>query len=382
MESDSLMPLSTFEDVNQQWLEKMLSLKYGISVCVHSWELTLPSGREGFLSEIAFVSILHSDGVDTPKDLKLVLKILPKDPKVREFLANGNLARREIEFYKFANCKELQDICAKSGIVLPVPEIFFAGYRKDAITLVLRDLRVDKCKSIIVKEGSTLSQTKVALKSIAQVHAAGLIFMEQFKDHESLSVLASDFSTDFYSLDMVKNLNTIVEMTAGTPVGETMKRLIPLEKLMFTFHKKYPLVKTIVHGDLWAGQLLNTSDESNAYVIDWQFCRVDNPVIDIVAMFFMSSNPVVLENHMDELLKCYWEAFNKPFQSLGRTCGITYEQFKENVDDLLIFGFAILAVSIHDFLPAGNLTKERLLHSIDFVEKEGAFRKFLDIFEK
>ncbi|XP_064119363.1 uncharacterized protein LOC135224360 isoform X2 [Macrobrachium nipponense] len=380
MESESLIPLSTFEDVNQQWLEKMLSLKYNISITVHSWNLTLPSGREGFLSEIAFVKILYSDGVDEPKDLQLVLKILPKDPKVRQFLADGDLARREIEFYKFATCKELQDICTKSGIALPVPEIYFAGYRKEAVTLALLDLSVQKCKSIIVKEGSTLSQTKVALQSISQVHAAGFIFMEYFKDHDILSTLSADFSTDFYTLDMVKNLNTIVELTEGTPVADTMKCLIPLEQLMFTYYKNYPLMKTIVHGDLWAGQLLNTSDASKAYVIDWQFCRVDNPVLDIAAMFFMSSNPEVLEKHMDELLTCYWESFNQPLQSLGMTSGITFEQFKKNVDDLLLFGFAILAVSIHDFLPAGNLTKKRLLCAIDFLEKKGTFKKFVDIF--
>ena len=169
-------------------------------------------------------------------------------------------------------------------------------------------------------------------------------------------------------------------MTKGSPVAQSLKLLIPLGNLVFSYHRRYPLLKTVIHGDLWAGQLLNTEDEKKAYIIDWQFCRVENPVLDIVAMFFMSSNPEVLEQHVDELLLCYWDALNRPLQSAGITLNVNYEEFRKNVDNLLMFGFAALAASIHDFIQGCSISEKRMLGIIDFMEKRDVFKKFLNLF--
>lgn len=377
-----LKPLSVIEEVNQQWIEKMLSLKFGIPVTIHSWSYRLPSGREGFLSEIGFLKVLYS-GIDGHRtDLQLVLKVLPKDPMIKQFMANGGLAKREVEFYRFINTKEFQDICSKSGIMLPVPEMYFAAYTEEAITIVLQDLSVDKYKSVIVKEGSNLLQTKVALQAVAQIHAAGLIYINKYGEaNHNLATLGSEFNTDFYDQFLIPNLNVLVKMTEGTPLSESVKSLIPKAKSIYNLPKIYPLIKTVIHGDLWSGQLLYTDDESKASTIDWQFCRVDNPVTDVLSMFFMSCDPVVLENHLEELLNSYWMSLTKPLQSLGITLDVTFEHFKTNVENLWLFGFVFLVISIHDFIGGDNISNERILGAINFLEKKGVFSNFVKMTE-
>ena len=176
----------------------MLLQKFRTPVTVHSWNTSLPSIREGFLSEIAYLKVVYSKGDDGQEDLQLVLKILPRDPKIKEFVTKRNLAKRGIEFYRLASSKELQEICTESGLVLPLPEIFLVVYKDHAITLASCDLNVDKCKSLIIKDGSTLNQTKVALEAVSQIHAAGLMFINKHGiNHKILETMSSDFSTNF-----------------------------------------------------------------------------------------------------------------------------------------------------------------------------------------
>lgn len=375
-----LLPLHAERDISEKWLQAMLTLKFGCPVRVHAWTSRTPRGREGFLSEIAFVSLTYSkDGEEGTVDASLVFKFLPQDPALRQFLANGGLTKREVEFYNFVGSSSFQEICKQCGIVLPVPETYYAGYTEEAITIVLHDMNTDKFKSVIVKEGSTLEQTRVALKAVALVHAAGLLFINQHGKSNSLKTLASEFRTDFYDQFFLPNLDTLSDMYKGSPLSSTMLALKPLTQKMYKVSEKQPFVETVIHGDLWAGQLMYSDDESRAVIIDWQFCRASNPVTDIVSMFFMSTDPGVLPNY-EELLKDYWAVFTDTLKAGGVSTELTFENLQASVEDCWILGFQFLAVSIHDFMGGGSITDERIFGAIDFLEKRGVFKKFINEF--
>ncbi|KAG7155587.1 uncharacterized protein LOC121854804 isoform X2 [Homarus americanus] len=374
----SIQPLRNDKEIDQQWLETMLTQKFGNTVEVHSWASTLPNRREGFLSEIAFVKVKYTVEGSEAVETQLVFKFLPQEADLRSFLSNGGLAKREVEFYQFANSPHFQDICKKNGIVLPIPELYYAGYTEDAITIVLSDLNVDKYKCVIVKDGSNFAQTKTALQAVAVIHAAGVIYIHQHGQDSSLSTLAAEFNTEFYDQFFLPNLNTLAEKYDGSSMGDSFRAFIPLTKQIRSTSRKFPLINTIVHGDMWAGQLLYSDDESLASIIDWQFCRIDNPVIDIMSMLYMSSDPKLLSENLEQLLESYWQTFSKVVTAGGVTPDVTFEQLLANVENMWMYGFMFLAVSIHDFLNGDNISEYRLFGAMSFLEKNGFFKRFLE----
>lgn len=375
-----VLPLKSGDEINQIWLEAMLSEKYTSTVAVHSWSSRIPSGREGFLSEITFVTVKYSIDNSSEISSELVFKFLPQDPSLVKFLSNGGLAKREVEFYQFVNSSEFKSICNRNKLVVPIPEVFYAGYTDEAITIVMHDLSVDKYKSVIIKDGSSLSQTKTALQAVALIHAAGILYLQKHGQGDGLISLAAEFNTDFYDQFFLPNLKTLEEMYKGTSLSDTFKNCIPLTKQIRSTCRRRPLVNTIIHGDLWAGQLLYSSDEALASIIDWQFCHIDNPVSDIMSMLFMSSDPKILEENLYDLLESYWNTLYQTVEAGAGNLDIGLEQLNTNIDDMWMYGFMFLVVSIHDFLNGDNISHYRMTGAFRFLEKKGVFRRFFEEF--
>lgn len=506
-ETRELPPLKSDKEISGPWLEAMLGRKIGTPVIVESWSVRLPEGREGFLSEIAFVEVEFMKqevsqkecggtdeestwemGCDEPsnngkgcggagsggeerssmelgcepsssgacggneqntkkcskdegivgeferkersknekgtgivkrqkikngegkrrENCRLVFKFLPHDPALISFLDNGDLAEREVEFYKFMSSSEFQDV----GVEVPVPEVYYASYTKDAITLILRDLNQDDYGSVIIRDGSSLDQTKTAFRAIASVHAAGYLYLQRYGKQTGLKTLAREFKTEFYEEFFQQNMKTLVDMYKGTSLSEIFEALIPLSAEIRATSHQNPFIETVVHGDLWAGQLLYSQDQQFASIIDWQFCHLDNPVGDIMSMFFMSTDPRVLENHLTEILEDYWTTFCNILTvgggnttETGRvwkvgvkdhegsrnilltekensTChdSVGLEELVANVEEMWMFGFMFLTVSLHDFMNGDNLSRDRLDGALTFLEKRAVFRRFLEKF--
>lgn len=381
MDSD-LKPLSLIEDISHQWVEKMLSLKFGNPVTLQSWSYEYPETPEGFMSEIVYLKVVYSGSGDEKLQLKLVLKVLPRELERKQTIALGGLDRREIAFYKFVNTQEFKDMCLKSGVKLQVPEVYYASYFNGEITLVMQDLNNDNYKSGIVKEGNNLAQTKVAVQAIAQLHAAGLAYLEKYGESGILADLAEEFKFTCFDKFFIRNLNTLADMYKGTALADSMKSLIPYTKDILEMRKRFPLIRTVVHGDYWAGQLMYSEDESNVMMIDWQHCNVDNPASDILSMLFMSSHPSVLEDHLEEVVQSYWESLSFNAKKFGVSLDITIEQLRQNVDDLMLFGFMMVGISIPEFLGGGNITPERLFGYVNFLEKKSIVSKYVKMMEK
>ncbi|XP_045604607.1 uncharacterized protein [Procambarus clarkii] len=376
-----LQPLQSYKEIDQQWLKLMLSKKFGCSIYVHSWSSTLPEKREGFLSEIAFVNVKYTAKGSNECETQLVFKFLPQDADLMRYLANGGLARREVEFYQFAISPSFQEMLQKCGLVLPIPEVYYTGYKEDAVTIVLRDLSVDKYKSVIVKDGSTLAQTKTALQAVAVLHAAGVLYLQQNGKDNALSYLATEFKTNFCDELFISNLKVLARMFKESSLADTFSSLIPLVKHIHSTPQRYPLLYTIVHGDLWAGQLLFSDDESTVSIIDWQFCHIGTPVSDIMSMLFMSSDPKILKENLGEVLENYWCTFYKVVTAGGASVEVSLEELSANVEEMWMYGFMFLAVSIMDFLNGDSISDYRVDGALRFLEKKGVFKKFLEEFE-
>ena len=367
-------PLADESKITKEWLQEMLSAKYQVKTQVHNWVCTPPTEREGFLSEIRFVDIHYKVSNETDTKKKFVFKFLPKANHLRNFMAQGELDKREVNFYKYASLTTFRNVLDKSGIPYPIPSVFYSVKDDNDLTIVMENLATYGYKTIIIRDGSTLQQTIVALESLAVIHAAGIL---SIKNNEPDFGIKTAYNNDFYDEFFIPNLKTLSEIFQDTELSQIFLDMIPHTKILRTHKYDHCFIHTIIHGDMWAGQCLFSEDEKSACALDWQFCEFGNPSSDIVSMFFMSTDPEVLENHFESILKAYWSKFTKTLDEFGHKTSFKYEEFVENVEKNLLTGFIYITVSLHDFQGSDNISDKRLKGLIYFLQKRKVFQDIM-----
>ena len=371
----SVQPLRSAKDITKVWIQNMLSAYYHSEIEVLQFSSILPTTTQGFLSEISFLTVEHkcNSKLETSK---FVLKFLPTKQDLITFMDAGGLAKREVDFYKFSQNETFQSVCKLAEVDHLVPKVFYSGLNLSSLTIVMEDLRELNYELVVVQDGSNLKETISTLRAIALVHAAGVIHKNRCGKHEIDKITDNEFYDQF----LIPNLKMLSQKyECESKRMKEMASLVPFTKQMRKWHQKFPLIETVVHGDLWAAQTLYSPCRNKSCLLDWQFCTIGNPVIDIQAMFFMSSNASVLENHLEEVLTAYWESFTESLSKHEIDCPISFQQLKDNVENMWISGFLYLAVSIHDFLDGDGISDERLEGLLRFLEKRNVLSQFIQI---
>lgn len=371
----SLHPLRNSSELSKQWLQNMLHLYSKSDVELHEYKITIPDRKDGFLSEICYVNIHFSVSGEIKKS-NLVFKFLPSDDELQSFIKSGGLAEREVSFYKFSQSDVFQSVIKDGRVSCLVPDVLYCSLQQSALTIVMADVREAGYRQVVRPDGSSLVETIAALRSAALVHAAGLLY---HRHHGCFPVTARQ-DNDIYDQYLIPNLKYLANWCKDEALSEKFLRLVPLATQMLTCPDHNPLFNTVIHGDLWAGQAMfsNTDTSSFACLLDWQFCRVGNPVLDIQAMFLMSTDPTVLETHLNEVLLAYWNTLKTSLEDQDMQCPVTFEQLNENVERLWMFGLVFLATSIQSFLVGQKISNTRLKKYIDFfLDRNGVFSMFL-----
>ena len=379
--SISLKPLKCLEDLNTEWMEHLLALKYKKrSVNVVSWSSRVPNVREGFLSELAFVELSVTVSGDRVEQLNLVFKFLPQEEDKYDFVTGSFVAQREVCFNHFFNTCVITDDFKKKGIKIPLPEIYFAGSTSDAMTLVLQDMSPFKYKMLNPSEGSNLAQTIVALQSIAVLHAVGLAYVAAHGiDALSEKLMPVPCNLDFIGTLLTPNLTVLADLYEnGDPLIDTLEKMKNYVKQLINISDRNSFINTLIHGDYWAGQILYSEDESEACILDWQFGCVGNPVVDITCFLLMSSQADVYRNHLDKVLQTYWLTLTSTLDIAGVPLNVKYEQLKLSVERNWMHGFMVTASSISTFLQEDKITVARTKDLMSFLQDEGYFDTFLE----
>ncbi|KAL7638677.1 UNVERIFIED_CONTAM: hypothetical protein RMT77_011249 [Armadillidium vulgare] len=367
-------PVANLEFFDKSWLKQVLSDYHKKPCDILSFNLETRSEREGFLSEIAYIEVELKLGEKIISE-SLVAKCMPNVPDTKTFVLNGNLAKREVDFYKLSKSEVFQSLIvndAKTSSI--IPEVLFSEFKHDNLTILMKNMKSLNYKTMMDKDGSNLDQTLKILSSIAIVHAAGLSYFKKYGNYGIEKY--TDFS--FYDQYLSSNIETLSKMFAHNELCKVFKQLIPFSNTIRDFPKKYPLFETVVHGDLWTAQCMFSKDEKDVLILDWQFCNINNPVVDIMGMLFMGSNPAVLEENLNKVLNSYWQAFISNLKKNDVAIPCSYEDFVENIECHWMTGFLYIAVSLHDFLGEDNISFKRLEGLMNFLHKRKVFTKFLN----
>ncbi|XP_063588797.1 uncharacterized protein LOC134765942 [Penaeus indicus] len=375
MSNTALVVLRSGKDISTAWLEELLIQRLKSNIEVISWTSKLPSTKNYFMSEMSFVQVTFKGPNHPTEERSLVFKFAPTAQDAIEFMKNGNLARKEIEFYKFVLTDDFQLFCKNSGLKNPVPDVYWADVEEDLVTLVMHDLRTDGFRVDTPPEGNSLEQVKVILNSIAVIHACGVATIKKH-GREYLDVPSGDFLDDAVRI----GLDREVEMFKGTRTAETLRALYSLRKEMI--ETRSPLFETLIHGDLWTGNVMFSADNTSAVIIDWQFASVDNPVCDIISLLLMSSHPVVYEQHLNDVLQSYWQSLTEALEKNGASVDCTFQDLVDCVEKMWMYGFMFFTASLPDLLDNNITAFHRGQNAVKFLEQKKVLSKFLQVHGK
>ncbi|XP_027225870.2 uncharacterized protein [Penaeus vannamei] len=374
-ETSALTVIRSMKDIDKVWLEELLKQRLKSNIKVLSWTSSTPPTKSGFLSEMCFVRVCFKDPDHRMEERSLAVKFAPNDKNILEFMKNGNLARKEVEFYKFVLTDDFQLFCEKSGLKNPVPDVYWAGMEEDLVTLVMHDLRIDGFRVDTPPEGNSLEQIKVTLNSIAVIHACGVATIKKH-GREYLDVPSGDFLDDYMKAGLEKE----IEMFKGTRTAETLTAINSLRDAVIK--ARSPLFETLIHGDLWTGNVMFSGDNTSAVILDWQFASVDNPVCDILSLLLMSGEPVVYEQHLKDVLESYWQSLTEALRKNEVSVCNTFEEFVNCFEQMWMYGFMFFTCSLSDMLENNMITVQRTKHVIKFLEEKNVFSKFLQLHGK
>lgn len=106
-----------------------------------------------------------------------------------------------------------------------------------------------------------------------------------------------------------------------------------IEKAIHTYKADPSHFNTLIHGDMWANNLLvkfGIVNEEDLIFVDFQFSCWTSPAIDLHHFIHSSTCETVRHNHVDELIKFYYHQLVQLLLDFKYELGIpTLQQFKE-----------------------------------------------------
>uniref|UniRef100_A0A1I7YVX7 CHK domain-containing protein n=1 Tax=Steinernema glaseri TaxID=37863 RepID=A0A1I7YVX7_9BILA len=294
------------------------------------------TGGSAFFARVLKVSFEWKDSQMEPKSV--VLKV----PRVQE-IASPGLTNEEEEkkedadhvYLEVAHSREVQfysDFANRpNGLRLPV---FYYGSeysrRHDKGVLIMEDLsRFSTTVNIL--PGLTNEQIENLIDELARLVALS------WKERSWVEPMVAnpeeeqeDFIQEMRSISL--ELNRLD--ARFKPLLERLAPLYTVASMDMSSYKedKYGFPAALVHGDLWAPNILWRTDENGAVtskigaVIDWQCVHAGNPLEDVGRLLVLNTTSAYRRANQRRLLQLYVE-------KLREYCGGESPLHEENVDD-------------------------------------------------
>ncbi|OWR43933.1 uncharacterized protein LOC116769073 [Danaus plexippus] len=315
--------------LTEEWARELL-LASGVAN-PHEIRVESQAGVAGALSRVLAVTVRYdSDGES--QCLPLVVKLPPRDPFGRLFVAEAQFDTREILFYTelAPALNKLAEDALGPGQGLPVPKCIKARLPDEIggdSELVLEDVTAVGFESADFAEGLTVERARSALNAAARLHALSLALREREGplDQRFDFLFPCERAAAGYLRLVRRGLPQLEAFLRGrtdcieeaAAVSALSARAPSLLETLLRPAEPAPLA----HADFWSGNLLfrEINGESECIALDWQMVSLGRPMDDVALLLLSSLTPEMRRAYGDTLIEDYGNKLEAECARLGVT---------------------------------------------------------------
>jgi len=211
----------------------------------------------------------------------------------------------------------------------------------------------------------TRQELSSAVESIANLHAAGLVFrMSNKKEIENQKpIFSQDIFTSSITKELVaKHIDSFLYCLSSLPDSEKIvKKLKQMEPYVFQYllnlgrptDELASRFSTLCHGDFWQGSLLfkpkSSGEGVDCALVDFYSVGQRSPASDLAHLVLTSYPPELVTLHWSQIVEEYYNKFNTTLCRFGlvlRHLGTSYNHFQQEVSRALAGEFLVAVVLI------------------------------------
>ncbi|KAF4526735.1 hypothetical protein B566_EDAN015305 [Ephemera danica] len=281
-----------------------------------------------------YVTIVFRAAVETNEGpFHLILKCIP-ETEHRAKMANENgLTEREMRFYKKVLPIYEQFLPGDDHPTRPTTPFCYYTIKQGLVdVIVLKDLKPDGYRTANRHLGLDKQHCELAFTELAKLHALSIKFRienpELFEKEiamefkENLYVERNRELFNVFLENAVKNVakgirdNFPYRYHSLTPTMELVSTKgfqMMLEMLQVGDDELNDRILVLSHGDFWSNNMLFQYDSpeskipKNCCTLDFQLGRCGSPITDLIYFLFSSTTKLTRMQHIDYLLKLYFD---------------------------------------------------------------------------
>lgn len=310
---------TTPEWINVEYFETLLrKCRDDPTIVVQTVQVkyALPKG-ENYASVIYRAQVGYSCLGQSSTTCSYIIKAVAETPLAKRTLDEYDVHGKEMDVYQLV-IPELTRLLKSIGDTSELcPKALCVDRSKDVI--ILNDVSQKEFVMVDRIKGLDSTHTKMALKSMAKLHASSLKLSESdptIFDRYTTGLMSR--KTDAFHSFFLSTLDALTEeINTWDPewhyYANKLHKLRPyyLEQGMAVFdNDSEDDLRVFVHGDFWVNNLMFKYDTQgrpiDVLLLDFQFCCYGSPAIDLCYFFFTSSCDEIRQNCFDEYMQYYY----------------------------------------------------------------------------
>ncbi|XP_028169115.1 uncharacterized protein LOC135076645 [Ostrinia nubilalis] len=313
--------------LTEEWARELL-LGAGV-VGANEVNVESRAGVAGALSRVLAVTVAYESGGEH-RALPLVVKLPPRDPFGRLFVAEAQFDTREILFYTelAPALNKIADEALGPGAGLPIPKCIKARLPDEIggdSELVLEDVTSLGFESADFAEGLTEERARAALHAAARLHALSLALREREGplDQRFDFLFPCERAAAGYLRLVRRGLPQLEaflrERTDCVEEAAAVSALVARAPSLLGTLLRPAEPAPLAHADFWSGNLLFREREgvTECIALDWQMVSLGRPMDDVALLLLSSLTPELRRAAGDALVEEYGERLERECARLG-----------------------------------------------------------------
>lgn len=297
-----------------------------------------PCGKSGdaYASTMYRIEVKVQCAAENPRTGSYIVKMLPTSELAREKLGTNsyNVQQKEMNIFQkvFPEFRKILKSINEDRNIFP--NAIAVDLVRDV--LILEDLAVKEYVMADRKFGLDLNHLHLAIKKLAKFHAASIICLDENPD------LLKNYNVGMFSRETKafhdffgSNFDALAaEVSSWNGFQYYAKKLNKLKGRMYenafkAFDNDEGDLKVLIHGDLWINNLMikynkkkiptdviivrklmfdisNVLNQFCAFQLDFQFCCIGHPAIDLMYFLHTSSVDEIRQDKVLQLTQYYY----------------------------------------------------------------------------